>query len=67
MSGNNRAATPLAQGKMTQPEIFDQKKLLNQAFDRLHREVESNRESFLRLKKDYDRFTVNENLFQLTS
>lgn len=39
------------------------KKLLSQAFDRLHREVESNRELFLKLKKEYDHKTIHENLF----
>ena len=36
---------------------------MSQAFDRLHREVESNKEVLLRLKKEYDHQTIHENLF----
>ena len=36
---------------------------MHQALDKLHREVESNRELFLKLRKDYDRYTIHENLF----
>lgn len=49
--------------KINQPGgVFD-KKQLHQALDRLHREVESNREGFLKLRKEYDKYTIHENLF----
>jgi hypothetical protein len=39
------------------------RKLLNQGFDRLHREIDANKELFLQIKKAYDRYTIHENLF----